>query len=45
VFLANTDVNEIFDVIRLTNLAQAVREYGAIKFPPVYPALQGHADV
>jgi hypothetical protein len=40
-----TDANEGFHVIRATNLSQAVVEYGAIKFPPVYPALQGHADV
>jgi hypothetical protein len=30
-----TDANEGFQVMRLTNLVQAVVEYGAMRFPPV----------
>jgi hypothetical protein len=40
----NTDANEGLYVIRATNLAQAVVESSDNKFPPTYPALQGHDD-
>lgn len=40
----DTDANDGFGV-RAMNLAQAVTEYGDMKFPPPYPALHGQYGV
>ncbi len=42
-FLVDTDANEGFCTISAMNLLHAVLEYGPIKFPPTYPALQVQA--
>jgi hypothetical protein len=41
----DTDANEGFHVMSATNREQAVSENDENKFPPTYPALQGHDDV
>ena len=42
-FLVDTDANERFCIISAMNRSHAVLEYGPIKFPPIYPALQVQA--
>jgi hypothetical protein len=42
-FIVDIDANEGFCIISAMNRSHAVSEYGPIKFPPVYPALQVQA--